>query len=366
MLEKFTPGGVMVDIIILLFILLLLWKSYKYNRPAKQWKTFFAACLMIVFCVFGFYDTDYYHYKDLIELLSRKSLNTHIEDFHIWLIETLDYSVFWYRITIWGGACMMFYCMVKILKLRLDLSIFIFSMLFLQKFGYGRVSLGWAVAFCGYSIILMRRRWITKIFGIMLIIGSLFMHKSMIFVIAPMAFSFIKFNKKLLFITILSFAIVVYVVSTHGLFHYIETADEEISAVNSALSYGSADAKIRGIGSFLRIILERSVYYLAVILSVFLIIKKQYAKFPYQIRCFVNVSLLIVLFASLFLFNLSANTTIFYYRFLYFAIIPLSVIISYLYYAKVPHSKSVKYIIALGIFASIYDISYKYYLSFFE
>lgn len=367
MFEKYCAEGVLVNIVILILIFAFLRSSYVYKRTRSNIYVLFGAVLMIIFCFFSFYDTDYYHYKSLIDKMSRNATySSHMEDLYESLAKSINYSYNWFRIIVWGSASLILIRIFKNLKLDLGVGIYIFSMIFLLIFGYARVSLGMSIAFWGYSILVTRHYFHEKIVGISIIAISMYFHKSMFFIVPIFIASLVRFNRKAIFITLICFIAAVYVGTSYGLFYFIDNTNSEVIDANAAQRYASSTFSIHGIGGMLKTILYRAVYYLTPSLIVYIILKRDYKTLPDNIKRFMNCTLLIVVFTSIFLFNLGANSDLIYTRLLYFAMIPSSVSLTYIYCSMPKYSKYAAIIILIGMLATTYDISYKFYLTFYQ
>lgn len=363
--DKYCPEGVFVNIVILLLIFAILRRIFVLKRTTSPVYLNIASFLFVAFCFYSFYDTDYYHYKEWIEKMGKKILfSNHLEDIYIWLVKSINYSYELFRLIVWGCAALFLFKTFKILKLDLGVGMYIFSMIFLLIFGYARVSLGMSIAFFGFSILVSRHYFNEKIIGVIIIALSMFFHKSMFFMAPIFILSLTKFNRRMLALSLIAFAIAVYIGISYGLMSFIEGTNSDFINSESAGRYAASAEHVKGIGSFLKTTLYRAVYYLTPILIGYIIIKRDYKALPDYIKRFMNCAALIVLAASIFLFDLGANTDIIYIRLLYFAMIPIAISLTYIYCSMPKYSKYAAIIIFIGMMASIYDLSYKFYLAF--
>lgn len=366
MFDKFCPEGVFVNITILVLIFAFLRKIYTKKRTTSSVYVYIASFFFIAFCFYSFYDTDYYHYKEWIDKMGNRTLlKTHLEDIYIWLVKSINYSYELFRLIVWGCAALFLFRTFKNLKLDLGVGMYIFSMIFLLIFGYARVSLGMSIAFFGFSILVSRYYFNEKIIGVIIIALSMVFHKSMFFMVPIFILSLTKFNRRMLILALIGFSLAVYIGISYGLMSFIDSTQSDFINSERAASYAKGAEQIKGIGWLLRTSLYRAVYYLTPILIGYIIIKRDYKALPDYIKRFMNCAALIVLAASIFLFDLGANTDIIYIRLLYFAMIPVAISLTYIYCSMPKYSKYAAIIIFIGMLASIYDLSYKFYLAFY-
>lgn len=102
------------------------------------------------------------------------------------------------------------------------------------------------------------------------------------------------------------------------------------SYANVGQSYLGRTSGQKGLGSQIQRLLEVIPYYILAIVSIRLIGKSRYESLPKDIRFVARLLFFIVLLSSVFLFDFGLNTGILYIRFIRFAIIPASVLLSYL------------------------------------
>ena len=87
---------------------------------------------------------------------------------------------------------------------------------------------------------------------------------------------------------------------------------------------------------------------------------KTYALLPSYQRSILNLVIYVIAFSSLFLFNYTVNTEMMYYRFLYYSILPLSIVLPILLRIT-EHSKMLKLAYIMGFYATVYTVLYSFY-----
>lgn len=365
---------ILADIFAYLIIIALLWRTQKignscYNNKRRY---YISVILFFFICIYAYFDTDYFHYRDIVHTIAYGYNRSNIEDIYIEIVQLVDANYFLFRLLIWGTAIILSLWLAKVSRLYLPLFLFIFVGLFVSKFAYARVSLAMALAFSAIPLLFREERTslIKVILGICLLSSSVIFHKTAFFAILIILVASLTINmgKKKLNLYLLLFPVFILLVDNIVL-PYIFSDGESLNKyidIESAQGYMKA-SKIsgRGIGIIIANILERTPYYLVVLLYVKLIYRKQLNQFPIHIKMFANVTFYIVTISTIFLFITSVNTSILYYRFLYFSIIPGAAFLTYCIQNKISY-KFARSIVLIGVLGSVYLFAYRFYLSFFE
>ena len=181
------------------------------NRTYKYSNNIFVYFILIsVFCVFYFVDSDWFHYYEIYGIISKTDINdfsllsffektseSHIEKVYTVLAWLSFDSYYLFRFYIWGGALAFIILIIRRLNLNVNSFFYIFIASFLLLFAYGRVSLAFAIAFGGYSMIVCKnkKRLLSYLAGVLLIAFSLLFHKSAFFLLPVFLLSFLPYNK---------------------------------------------------------------------------------------------------------------------------------------------------------------------------
>ena len=178
-------------------ILILLYNSQFFNYNPKEKRAHIFILLVTLFTTLGFSEADTYHYHSIYDEMVQYRTPIHIEDFYYWLIEVLPKSYYLWRFVIWTSA--LWLLMKSFKRLGLDFAgiCFVFPMLLLQQFTITRGCLGIALFMYSFSLISFpnRNRLMSYVLGVVGIIGSLFLHRSMPIFISVFLISLIPFNK---------------------------------------------------------------------------------------------------------------------------------------------------------------------------
>lgn len=359
----------LVLISITLFIALWLTCYYAYQSSIRMYRkpksTWFIFSLLLSFCVFAFFDTDFFHYQwNYLNIQRGHEERSNFEDIYVFIGQNVsDYLLF--RCIVWGTAIFCLFKTFRVLRLDFNQAILIFVSIGLLKFAYARASLAMAIIYLGLALYATQKNALTKPIKIFLSLAviacAFYFHKSAAFGIAIAILSLIPLNKTRLTVLIALFPVCVLIVQ-YGLYDFIMSmdSDSESFSVQTAQTYLNTEYAARGISGIIRIIIERTPYYTTFLLIVISIYKHIYARFNYNVKVFLNATFYVIYVASILLF-VRAEVTVFYYRFLYFASIPMAIALSYYSYLR-QFSKWIKFAVIIGLTAELYTLSYSLYI----
>lgn len=165
-----------------------------YINRSKKNNVKFTWFLLIIFCLFAYWDTDYFSFRDFY--LSPDFVN--FRDplyYYLSLFSFNSYTIF--RLIIWGGGLLFYIKSLKNFNIPLNISAFVFAIFYLLTFSFGRISLGVCMYFFGISLLLNTRYHKTSQFitGIILVICSYWGHRAMILPIALTPLILLKPNR---------------------------------------------------------------------------------------------------------------------------------------------------------------------------
>ncbi len=364
-----TYGYVLLDLA--LFLLFYLFQKQALNNPYKvnsRRRTVAIICI-VLFLLFAFYDPDYLGYRSYCIEKNPYDL-AHLEDFYVNLIHFVNGNYILFRAVVWGGALLFFSLAVKRLKLNFDLAfLFLFAME-ISKFGYGRFILGLSVAFFGLSLVVcpFSHKWLSIVLGFIVIGLSVFLHFSIavevFFILAALLSPNLSRIGIILLILFVPILLSVFFVYGKELLTFILETDYLSEEVNISTRYGKS--LFTNLSAIIQHILEWTPFYLTVWLFVITHWNGESTNWPRSIKVLSNLSAITILGASIFALDLPGiNTDIFFYRFLYFAIIPMCVFLSYCYENNI-HRKFVKSIFTIGVIGSSYILFYRVYMSYIQ
>lgn len=332
-----TPSLVLVNIVMWLFLYLLYKPSVQWPHQVNATSRYTGIIVIVLFCMFSFWGRDWFHSLLSFDLLHYGEA-LHYEEFYLWLIPLLpNYLV--YRFIVWGAAFLLFFITIKRLNIATDLTLFLFSSIWLIYFSYARASLAMALIFYGLSlwaVPINNKKIVSKILAVFVIVLSTSCHKSAVFGIAIfvlVVISKIIENKKVFFsIVLISMPITLYIVKYYlGDFMAMETTGDEggfDSALHAGQNYLGMDAAENGIGNIINRAFERIPYY-AICFFCYKYMKHNHL-LDAGVEYFMRMLILLVVFASVFAFDIGATSSTVYTRFLRFCSIPASICFSYI------------------------------------
>ncbi len=361
-----TPAAVGLNIFLYFSILILLWPYIRKYATKSSSAAAWGTALMVLFCVFSFWDTDYFHYLSRFDWLHNGNLDASMEEIYTWIAErSSSYSIF--RLFVWGASIFFCYILAHNLKIPYGLFLLFLAGGFITKFSYGRVTLAMAILFVGLSFITstIYPRVLKLIIGFSLIGCSFFFHKSAPFGIAIATASIFAYliNKTTLKIYLIAYPILILIFGflvAHIL--QFSPTDESAFNISAAQNYLNHERQSSGIGALLGNALAWSPYYLTVWLFCKCVFRGIFRNFSYRMKVFGTAAFLTTSIATLFAFDLGANTYTYFYRFLFFAMIPSAVFLTQCSKNRI-YPKFVFRTLCIAAFGVSYQLLYSFYLS---
>lgn len=365
-----TPILVLTNIVLLLWFYFMLKPSLRNANSITSKKVFVIEFIILVFCLFSFWGTDWYGYLSYFELVkSGYYEHVPIERVYLWLMEVLPSYVL-FRLVVWGLGLFLTIKAVKNFHINKGLFLFFFCCISLIWFSYARASLAMAFLFCGVSYFAKEnphysKLLFNKLIGLALLVVSFYFHKSAAIGLAGIVLAIFlskigaKWGLRLLIITFPLLLVLVkgsFIGIIDGL-----TADES-NLLNEYAVSGSvhldSNASIKGIGIIIEQVLERIPSYLMVIICFKALLNK--VEMPRGIELIMYSMCSLVFAASIFAFDLGANTQTIYGRMMRYTQIPLCICLTYCYEQGLS-PKLVKWTYTIGIVGCAYTISYMLY-----
>lgn len=364
-----TPFLVASNIILIAIMFLLLQPVYVRGDSVPKWRTIVCVICALVFCLFSFWGKDWFHYQNDFWRLKRYPYSfSHMEDVYLFLIKICP-NYFTFRLAIWGPSLLLFHLTIKKLELNTELAWFIFGVLYIPLFAYGRFSLAIALMFYGSALLTQpykNTKKISSIFGLLLIITSVFFHKSAIIGVGIICFALIikTLNKNSLLLIFGVFILCVIIVNVLIPIFLKTNFNDDVEFAQRSQKYIGREVHENAIGiaAIIYKTLERIPYYLIALLCY-----KTQSEYnvPKGIEFMLKFFFFLVFFASIFAFDTGANTSIFYVRVLRFSLIPAAIILTYAHQYRL-YPKLTKYAFLFSLASVSYYLAYNLYLSFIE
>lgn len=321
----------------------------------------------ILFCTFGFLSGDFIHYWDAYdEVFASHAADGHMESIYIWLINNLHQNYFFWRFIVWGSALLLTAMSFWRLELPAYFSTLIFALVLAFYFPNPRQTLGWSILYLGFSNIMNNNssRIIETIIGLILILISIYFHKSIFLFIGILFFASIPFfhNKYFYIISLLVFPLLynlVYYLSSEFVTMFA-TSDQGLEGLRY-LDYD--DWEQLNWKGFLRLGIKRlPIIYIMVYSIINMYWREEYV--PYVYKCFHTCAYCLI-YISLLLWDngsISAQMTT---RFWDASLFPFTFFATYYLYElyELQFSQAMRTIKAL-IIANIIELSFCIYSVF--
>lgn len=365
-----VPLLVFSNIVFVLFLFLLTHSAFC-GRNLTFGRNLFIIVMCFVFCLFSFWGADWFGYQSYFEWVRSGSIsNVSMEEFYLWLMEDVCSNYIVFRAIVWGSSLIFLTITFRKLQLNVGLALFFFCSIYLIYFSYARATLAISMMCYGYSCLWKEKNFRKKnitIWGLLWVMLAFFFHKSAVMGIASIfaALFVLKIPKIGIRMVIVTFPIIILLMNVFFQDYFSVMATDE--GIFSEYASAGADYLEKkngrlGVSTIISWILERSPYYLLAFAS-YRELRKPSINHPVGIRAFLVLEFLLVIFSSVFLFDLGVNTSTIYGRFIRFAQIPSVVILTYLYENSMER-RPVKLAYSIGIANCAYTLLYSFYNTF--
>lgn len=322
---------------------------------------------MFVFVLFSFWGADWFGYYSSY-LTIRMDGNTNLEDIYYWIIQQASPNYLVFRLIVWGGSLLLFIHLVKRLSVPTDLALFLFSTIYIIWFSYARVTLSMVLVYYGLSLFYKpyKSKLLSWVIGIAAIGVSFFFHKTALFAIAISVLVVVsnKHERKFMLASLVLFPLLIIIAQNYLGDFIMQDIDAEDGAASANFAAGQRYLEetkgLRGPGYLIQAFLERTPYFILVYIAFRYVRSKYYMTCPSDIRAFMRLLFYIVVVASLFSFDLSANTRVIFVRFLRFAAIPAVVVLAHFLNVRF-YPKLTKCTYWIAFMGTLYAVVYAMY-----
>lgn len=352
-------------------------KRYKYNNRNVV-KTFILMTVMTILAVFYCLNTDYFSYRSIVTNSYYLDVDLHVEKFYSDLAHFCKGNYELFRMIVWGGAILILSFICFITRVNSTLVLFVWFLFFYHRLFYARVTLAFSVFFFGLIVALTYRKQKPIMYsGIIIMILSLFFHKTMLILLAVTPVIFLKINKsnykRLIIITfVLTIPFVMLLLGDTRIVSGLtgdQNIGESISLYNSRISEGRYSGGASGFNIFgiIGVLYRQAFFYvLLYIIGRKILAEKiendndrlkdsNYRSFV-MVRLF-RISFAIILLATVFLITMGFNN-VYFYRILYMSILPMCLLFIYLFQNKKISKKTVYIMLLYSILVHYYDWRY--------
>lgn len=357
MVEKLTFGEILINLIIWLSMLVAN-RRQLYIVNSKQGIGYFLLFVLITaYSAFAFTTGDYFHYIELYNDAVQYHGSYHFEAFYNWLITVLPVNYNIWRLAVWGLAALFLILTFKRLQLNAQFASFIFVITLMFTFANLRNALGYIVLYYSASLLFYpsRHKYRSYLLGIIGIICSYFLHKSMFAYIILLGVSLLPFSKWVYILSLLLFPL---------LYRYVPVVASYV------LSYGSETSQISGnmylnsdfnqVANFNGLI-QMFIHRFPILILLFIIIRSVYQRkeeIPFMYKVFVQYSYILIYISCLFYGQ--SLSAFFSSRFWNASLFPLTILFTF-YFCYRPRTKAIKLSFYMLIAATLYDFAYSFY-----
>ncbi len=362
-----------IESTLLCLVLFLLYVAlyYKNNRKFYEQKVFTANSALFIYSlilvVYICIDTDWYSYQSMVHNYDlTNGAQNYGEPIYGFIIKLVDRNYLLFRIIVWGGAFLFSVLTFKRLGLDTGLAIFFLIAVFLLKFNYARASLGMGLYFLGFSYFVKPSKLpslLNYLLSLLLMFAAYQFHTSCQILI-PLTFSiFIPIKRKTILLGLIIVPIIGYILKGN-IVGFINSSGIESNEYiyNKINGYIERESESRNLMGVIYDIIQYGAFFLPVIANALVITSnklKSYDIESYVIKTF-RFTICLVLFSLIFLF-MDLSSPLFFYRLLYMAIIPLTILTVYLFQKGVMDLRVYNFIVILGIISNLYRILYTLY-----
>lgn len=305
------------------------------HPPGTGWFYLLAA----FFAVTSFFNGDFWGYQSLVSDYYRGIGGFHLEKVYEYIIELTVHNYLLFRIVVWGGATLLFYCITKIYKVNALQALFVTFLLYTTQYTYARATLAMAVYFLGYSMFSkyqVNHNTRGIILGIIIMVASQFFHNSMVVMVFLTVFYYIPINKRTLFPILIGLT-VLGIFLDQFVFSFMDNLRGFGSSnLNARLEemleegIGERNSVYRSVFGEILLIWQYVPFYLPFILISKIMIDKASMIESKPMMALFRITFSIVLLSTVILLFSSGSLT-FFYRYLFMSFIPLSILAVYLF-----------------------------------
>lgn len=327
-----TLGQFWFNLLLLNLCIVVSYIQVKKNRTsnAPWW-------LMLVFCLFAFWDIDYFGmYYGFLNMIEYGEGSRDV--LYPWFVKGSFGFYTVYRLYIWGIAELLLYKTVKLLGLNRNLTIYVMIMNFMLLFSYARASLGMCFYFYGLTFYAVSERKGKLLVMLICFLFAFFAHRSMLILVLLTPLFYVKLNSRRLLLFFIVFFVLLIPFARYYV-HYSASMDVENTGDMMNSFYSSAQKYSLLVGSnsgrnnwkFELIIQLRNIsIFLGTVICTLIILRRNRSVSVYMNRL-IMLTIGILLTAVTFLIQNTFGSWIIGYRILYMAGIPIVLMLSYLY-----------------------------------
>lgn len=318
---------------LLLFVLLFFLTHKVFSKQASIGKFVYFVCIVtiLIFYIFSFWGGDWIHYYEYLN--NDYSDIEQMEHIYYVIADYLGRDYLFWRLIIWGSVLFINLFTAYRLGIRKDLYIVFYICSCVLLLSYSRASLAMSLSFLGYSYLIKPKKGkiISYSVGLALILFPLSFHKSAVILIIVYLLSTVPLNKKTLVCSLIGVPLGFFFIRIIGLSNIVNTilmSSDLMETAEKFKDYSGVDGAALGPVDFLLNVFQFGSFYITVVF-VFHSMKDGFInecsnEFQQIAKCIVWI----VFLATLFLVSSDVSSMVLFYRTLYFAVIPISLLLA--------------------------------------
>ncbi|MGM9842626.1 MAG: EpsG family protein [Muribaculaceae bacterium] len=330
-------------------------KSYfLYTKRHTNWIVF--GTFVTIFCVFALGEWDTYYYHGLYDKMVFLDRKYHVEDFYFWLIRTIPFSYYLWRLAVWGSAVVLMAWTFKLNKLNNECVAFLFVLILLQQFSFTRASLGVAMLLFAVSLFLNAKTesMYYYVFAIAGCIASYFLHKSMPLFLLMSILALCPINKTTFWALVIAFPILRMVIIPFVM-DFIASGYLSEKTTEFAESYLDREKIVLNFKGLIQSVIKYAPLYI----TFFILIKEYIFKkifLPPNIRLFFHLAFILFYISSLFLGQETSNFVT--SRTEHVMFFPLTIVMAYYMTTTYKRTRSLKFALFMFALSTAYYYAY--------
>lgn len=322
---------------IMYLVILLIYNKWAFVRPdfsVRYSKKYSLVALVFIFCITAIYCGDWVHMQTIVLSIfnSEYEQGHSIEIVYYWLTNFLNGNYLLFRIVVWGGG--LYFLMRSFKESHLDpyRCLFFLFGIYITTFAYSRSGAAHAVFFCGLVTLFQSKEYrknTSLITGIVLLIASVFLHRSMLALVILTPLVLVPMNRR---------TYVLLLIGVMVLFSFMWIGILE-GAIDAMMEYDEFSHRIElyenTSGNYIMSYDINGLFFLWYkgIIHIpfwFCIIHISKNKVPYCIQAVYRFSILLYMFTIMMMLVYGSAST-FYYRYEAMLYIPITIMVGYLF-----------------------------------
>lgn len=327
-----------------------------------QWGIMFIA--IIVLCVTCFVSGDFYHYISWCQDYNFKGRN-HGEPIYSDIIRLLDRNYLLFRILIWGGGLILVADTCRRLKIDKFVALFVLFVAFYVIYSYARASYAMAVYYWGFSLLISdKKNFFTIIIGVAGVVLSYVFHHSMLLCILLTPMVLVPLKRKMILYLVFFCPLICFIVGQIFADYFAQLPlmldDEYLSSKLSAVgSRKDESSNWKGI-------ISNVFHYGRFFLPMYIILRLVYFKDVYNGKIpncvkYLTVTSFYLMLISIATMFIGLDTFLFFFRILFMAHIPLSLVVAKLYQDRKISKRDMGTYLMFFLVCSLYGLLYSVY-----